>query len=69
MNLQYLRSHIGLVTQEPTLFNCSIRENIMYGLQNSDQMEPNVLFDRTIEAAKMANIHKFIVSLPHVSKP
>lgn len=68
MNLQYLRSHIGLVTQEPILFDCSIRENIVYGLQNSDLMEPNALFDLVIGAAKTANIHNFIVSLPQVTK-
>ncbi|OUM57471.1 hypothetical protein PIROE2DRAFT_17532 [Piromyces sp. E2] len=30
-NLKYLREHIGIVNQEPSLFNISIRENIRYG--------------------------------------
>lgn len=59
-NLQYLRRHIGLVTQEPTLFACSLAENIAYG-------EPNIQMGKIIQAAKTANIHHFIANLPNVN--
>jgi len=62
INIQWLRSQIGLVSQEPTLFDCSIRENIEYG-DNSRQ----VTMDEVIKAARMANIHAFVESLPLVS--
>jgi len=58
-----LRNNIGLVTQEPVLFDCSIRENISYGVSFSD-----VPFDAIVEAAKKANAHNFIMSLPQVYK-
>ncbi|KAK2176084.1 hypothetical protein NP493_686g01047 [Ridgeia piscesae] len=63
-NLTWLRSQIGLVSQEPVLFNCSIAENIAYG-DNSRE----VSMDEIIEAARQANIHNFIVSLPQVMVP
>ncbi|XP_062983380.1 ATP-dependent translocase ABCB1 [Elgaria multicarinata webbii] len=59
LNIQWLRSQIGIVSQEPVLFDCSIAENIAYG-DNSR----NVPFDEIVEAAKAANIHSFIESLP-----
>ncbi|XP_042911163.2 ATP-dependent translocase ABCB1 [Parasteatoda tepidariorum] len=54
-----LRSHIGLVSQEPVLFSYSIAENIAYG-DNSRTVE----MQEIIEAARQANIHNFISSLP-----
>jgi ABC-type multidrug transport system fused ATPase/permease subunit len=60
MNLKHLRSHISLVSQEPTLFNLSIAENIAYGLEK-------VTKEEIIEAAKLSNIHSFVDSLPNVS--
>ena len=62
LNIQWLRSQLGLVQQEPVLFDCSIRENIAYG-DNSR----NVPMDEIIAAARNANIHSFIESLPNVS--
>nr|CAD7393557.1 unnamed protein product [Timema cristinae] len=59
LNLPYLRSHIGLVTQEPVLFDCSIRDNIAYG-----SLEADVKFADIKEAARKANIHDFILGLP-----
>uniref|UniRef100_A0A670ZUF2 ATP binding cassette subfamily B member 4 n=1 Tax=Pseudonaja textilis TaxID=8673 RepID=A0A670ZUF2_PSETE len=59
LNIQWLRSQIGIVSQEPVLFGCSIAENIAYG-DNSRE----VPFDEICEAAKSANIHSFIESLP-----
>lgn len=60
VNLQHLRSHVALVGQEPVLFNLTLGENISYGLEG-------VSVDDVIEAAKQANIHDFIRSLPKVS--
>lgn len=53
---------MGIVSQEPILFDYSIRENIAYG-DNSRE----VSMDEIVKAAKMANIHNFISSLPQVS--
>ncbi|KAI0212568.1 ATP-dependent translocase ABCB1 [Lamellibrachia satsuma] len=58
-NIAWLRAQIGLVSQEPVLFNCSIAENIAYG-DNSREVPMNEI----TEAARQANIHNFIVSLP-----
>lgn len=55
--LQSLRSHIGIVFQETTLFSGTIRENIAYA-------KPNASLDAIIQAAKTAQIHDFIISLP-----
>ncbi|CAD5111259.1 DgyrCDS587 [Dimorphilus gyrociliatus] len=59
LNISWLRQQIGLVQQEPILFDCTIRENIAYG-DNSRE----VPIEEVIEAAKKANIHNFISSLP-----
>ena len=53
-----LRKNIGIVQQDVYLFNGTIRENIAYG--NFDAAEEEI-----IEAAKKANIHDYIISLPH----
>ena len=62
LNVQWLRSQLGLVQQEPILFDCSIRANIAYGDNSRD-----VPMDEIIAAARNANIHSFIESLPNVS--
>lgn len=62
LNLSWLRSQFGLVAQEPVLFDYSIRENIEYG-DNSRQ----VSMDEVVAAARAANIHNFISTLPDVS--
>ncbi|XP_057672647.1 ATP-dependent translocase ABCB1-like [Diorhabda carinulata] len=54
-----LRSHMGIVAQEPNLFNKSIADNIAYGDNSRD-----VPMDEIIQAAKNANIHNFITGLP-----
>lgn len=59
LNIQWLRSHIGIVSQEPILFGCSIAENIAYG-DNSREVPMHEIE----AAAKAANIHSFINSLP-----
>ncbi|CAF3530182.1 unnamed protein product [Rotaria sordida] len=57
LNLQWVRSHFGLVSQEPILFDLTIAENIAYGLEN-------VSMEDIINAARKANIHQFIEQLP-----
>ncbi len=49
---------IGLVSQEPLLFDTSILENIRYG-------RPDASMEEVMEAAKVANAHDFITGLPH----
>ena len=61
LHIQWMRSQMGLVSQEPVLFDASIAENIAYG-DNSRQ----VPMDEIIKAAKDANIHNFITTLPDV---
>ncbi|PAN33640.1 hypothetical protein PAHAL_6G035400 [Panicum hallii] len=56
-NLRWLRKQIGLVQQEPILFNISIRDNISYGSESTSETE-------IIQAAMEANIHEFISGLP-----
>lgn len=59
VNLAWLRTQMGLVSQEPILFDCTISENIQYG-DNSR----TVTQEEIEEAAKKANIHNFILTLP-----
>ncbi|XLR62109.1 hypothetical protein S83_012781 [Arachis hypogaea] len=61
-NLKQLRRHIALVSQEPTLFNGSIRENIAYGSNNGDD-DNEVDESEIIEASKLAMAHDFITGL------
>ncbi|XP_012459065.1 ABC transporter B family member 20 isoform X1 [Gossypium raimondii] len=57
-NLRWLRNHLGLVQQEPIIFSTTIRENIIYARHNASESEMK-------EAARIANAHHFISSLPH----
>ncbi|XP_034711230.1 ABC transporter B family member 28 isoform X1 [Vitis riparia] len=50
---------VSIVNQEPVLFSVSVGENIAYGLPDN-----NVSKDDVIKAAKAANAHDFIISLP-----
>ncbi|CAL9226803.1 unnamed protein product [Arabidopsis halleri] len=50
---------VSIVNQEPVLFSLSVAENIAYGLPNE-----HVSKDDIIKAAKAANAHDFIISLP-----
>uniref|UniRef100_A0A8C2C9G1 ABC-type xenobiotic transporter n=1 Tax=Cyprinus carpio TaxID=7962 RepID=A0A8C2C9G1_CYPCA len=61
LNIHWLRSQIGIVSQEPVLFDCSLAENIAYG-DNSRKVSQQEIE----EAAKAANIHSFIEGLPQV---
>lgn len=57
LNVKWLRDQLGLVSQEPTLFNTTIGENIKYGLPSATQKDVE-------EAAMKANAHDFIMSFP-----
>ncbi|XP_034509139.1 ATP-binding cassette sub-family B member 5 [Ailuropoda melanoleuca] len=59
LNVQWLRSQMAIVSQEPVLFNCSIADNIAYG--DNSRVVP---LDEIKEVAKAANIHSFIEGLP-----
>lgn len=58
----WIRQQTAVVSQEPNLFNLSIKENIAYG-DNSRE----VPMDEIILAAKDANVHEFVEALPKVS--
>ncbi|KAF7798175.1 hypothetical protein EIP86_009392 [Pleurotus ostreatoroseus] len=56
MDVQHLRDHVSVVSQQPHLFDSSISDNIAYG---------TLLTEAAIEeAARAANVHNFILSLP-----
>jgi ATP-binding cassette subfamily B (MDR/TAP) protein 1 len=59
LNIEHVRSNMALVSQEPILFDCSIRENILYGLDPQ-----TVSLERIQQAAQLANIESFVKSLP-----
>lgn len=58
ITLKSLRQNIGLVQQDVFLFTGTIKDNILYGNPNANEEE-------IVEAAKKANIHDFIISLPN----
>ena len=60
LQLMWLRQQMGLVSQEPVLFNDTIRANIAYG------KEGNATEAEILTAAELANAHKFISSLEKV---
>jgi ATP-binding cassette subfamily B (MDR/TAP) protein 1 len=57
LNLKWLRAQMGLVSQEPVLFNMSVAENIRYG-------RPEASAEEVAAAARSANAHAFIGALP-----
>lgn len=58
LKTESVRKHIGVVTQESVLFNDTVKNNIIFGMQN-------VTANEVIEAAKIANAHEFIMQLPN----
>lgn len=57
--LKEYRQHLALVSQEPTLYQGSVRDNIMLGTDKVDIPE-----ERITAVCKEANIYDFIMSLP-----
>ncbi|KAG4139911.1 hypothetical protein ERO13_D07G224000v2 [Gossypium hirsutum] len=57
LQVKWLRSQMGLVSQEPALFATTIKENILFGKEDATMEE-------IIEAAKASNAHNFICQLP-----
>lgn len=58
LKISWLRQQMGLVSQEPVLFNDTIRANIAYGKQGQ------VSEEEIIAAAEAANAHRFVSGLP-----
>ncbi|XP_075037496.1 bile salt export pump-like [Mixophyes fleayi] len=59
VNMEFLRSQIGIVSQEPVLFEGSIADNIKYGDNSRD-----ISMEEVIEAANKAHLHEFVMALP-----
>jgi ATP-binding cassette subfamily B (MDR/TAP) protein 1 len=57
-NVAWLRRQIGVVSQEPVLFNMSIKQNLLMGIDHE------VTNDEIVVACKKANCHSFISQLP-----
>ena len=57
LDVTWLRANIGMVIQEPVLFNTTVRENILLG-------NPTATEEEMITSATMANAHSFIKELP-----
>nr|CAG4718556.1 unnamed protein product [Naegleria fowleri] len=73
LDTSYLRKHIGVVQQEPTLFSNSIRENICYGWEESNSnsgLEEGMTtrngptLEKIQDAAMKTNAHEFIMGFP-----
>ena len=58
LKTESVRKHIGVVTQESVLFNDTVKNNIIFGMEN-------VTDANVTEAAKIANAHEFIMQLPN----
>ncbi|CAA0383979.1 unnamed protein product [Arabidopsis thaliana] len=58
LQVKWLRSQMGLVSQEPALFATTIKENILFGKEDASM-------DDVVEAAKASNAHNFISQLPN----
>ncbi|EIW81035.1 ste6-like protein [Coniophora puteana RWD-64-598 SS2] len=67
LNLKWLRSQIGLVSQEPTLFATTIYGNVAHGLINTpwEHASPDEQFKLIKEACIKANADGFITKLPN----
>ena len=59
LNISDYRGFLALVSQEPTLYQGTVRENVLLGADREDVPE-----DAIIQACKDANIYDFIISLP-----
>jgi ATP-binding cassette, subfamily B (MDR/TAP), member 1 len=61
LNVNEYRKHLALVSQEPTLYQGTIRENVLLGVEQDDMPEEEI-----VRVCKEANIYDFILSLPSV---
>lgn len=61
LNISWLRSQIGIVSQEPVLFTGTIEDNIRFGKADATDEEVQA-------AAKLANAHDFIMTLPQARR-
>ncbi|CAI5455646.1 unnamed protein product [Caenorhabditis angaria] len=57
LNIEWLRNNVGIVQQEPVLFNDTIHNNLLIG-------NPDATREQMIEVCKMANAHDFIIKTP-----
>lgn len=66
LDVKWLRRQMSLVSQEPVLFGTTIFANIAHGLIGSkfSNVTEAEKMDLVVDAAKMANAHSFITSLP-----
>lgn len=66
LNLRWLRQQISLVSQEPTLFGTTIFENIRHGLIGTKHQNASAEQQKELvtQAARVANAHDFVTSLP-----
>ncbi|KND00616.1 uncharacterized protein SPPG_03744 [Spizellomyces punctatus DAOM BR117] len=65
LNVKWLRQQIGIVSQEPTLFDTTIRRNLVFGLKEDPDTIPKEKLDQMVEdACKVANAWGFIQTLP-----
>ncbi|KAJ5650411.1 ABC transporter integral membrane type 1 [Penicillium longicatenatum] len=66
LNLQWLRQHVAIVTQQPTLFATTVFENIRFGLVGTEhEHSPHSVVETLVfDAAKKANCFDFIAALP-----
>lgn len=56
----WIKKHIGVVSQEPVLFSCSIKENILYGAEDPDKITD----DQFEKVCREANVLEFVQKLP-----
>ncbi|KAL2826352.1 ATP-binding cassette multidrug transport protein [Aspergillus pseudoustus] len=66
LNIRWLRTHVRIVQQEPTLFNGTVFDNVAYGLAGTEYINASreEQFEKVVEACKAAYAHEFIENLP-----
>jgi ABC-type multidrug transport system fused ATPase/permease subunit len=65
VDLQWLRSNVGTVSQNPTLFDGTIEENIRYAVGAANETDGEIgSLEAVVAAARVANAHEFILLFP-----
>ena len=59
--IEQYRKQVGVIEQDTFIFSATIKENILYGLHG---VEGNYIDEQVVQAAKLAHLHEFIMSLP-----